>query len=125
MARNVLAQETEATHLPEAGAHAAVLAAEKLRLHLTRLVGVAGYHALLARALSLAKAEASWLGAFVERASQQDAQVALEGEIALLSQLLGLLVTFIGEALTLRLVRDIWPEASLNAGNTGTEETLS
>jgi hypothetical protein len=33
-----------------------------------------------------------------------------EGAI-LIAQLLGLLLTFIGEGLTLRLVHDVWPEA--------------
>ena len=35
----------------------------KLRLHLSRLVGVVGFHALVSRALALAKAEAPWLEA--------------------------------------------------------------
>jgi circadian clock protein KaiC len=36
------------------------------------------------------------------------------GGVALLAQLLGLLVAFIGENLTLRLVREVWPKAPLN-----------
>jgi hypothetical protein len=36
-----------------------------------------------------------------------------EGAI-LIAQLLGLLLTFIGEGLTLRLVQDVWPEAAFN-----------
>ena len=38
-----------------------------------------------------------------------DPREIAEGEVALVSQLLGLLVTFIGPALTLRLLHDIWP----------------
>ena len=34
-----------------------------------------------------------------------------DGGTILIAQLLGLLITFIGEALTLRLVQDMWPEA--------------
>jgi hypothetical protein len=36
-----------------------------------------------------------------------------EGGVVLLAQLLGLLVAFIGEDLTLRLLRDVWPEVAL------------
>ena len=38
----------------------------------------------------------------------------MESRIVLLAQLLGLLVAFIGETLTLHLVRDIWPKTTLN-----------
>src|SRR5689334_13217300 len=53
---------------------AALDAIEKLRLHLSKLVGVAGFHALLARALALAKAEVPWLDAV-----QVSAEGVLEG----------------------------------------------
>jgi hypothetical protein len=45
-----------------------------------------------------------------------------EGRVVLLAQLLGLLVAFIGELLTLRLVRDVWPKLSLNDLDFGKEE---
>jgi hypothetical protein len=38
----------------------------------------------------------------------------LEGGVVLLAQLLGLLVAFIGENLTLRLVREVWPKVPLD-----------
>src|SRR5579863_6655999 len=107
LARQILAQEVDESHPLEAGCRAT----EKLRLHLSKLVGVSGYHALLARALALAKAQASWLGAvkvnadgsldgFLETAFKQDPKEAMKGEAALLAQVLGLLITFIGQALT-------------------------
>ena len=37
-----------------------------------------------------------------------------EAAVAITAHLLGLLVTFIGEPLTLRLVREAWPDASLD-----------
>ena len=37
-----------------------------------------------------------------------------EGRVVLLAQLLGLMVAFIGENLTLRLVREVWPKAPLD-----------
>ena len=36
-----------------------------------------------------------------------------QGRVVLIAQLLGLLVTFIGEKLTVRMVREIWPKVSL------------
>ena len=48
-----------------------------------------------------------------------------EGGVALLAQLLGLLVAFIGESLTLRLVHDIWPAvplSDLDFGERGEEQ---
>jgi hypothetical protein len=37
-----------------------------------------------------------------------------DGGAVLITQLLGLLLTFIGEGLTLRLVQDVWPEAAFD-----------
>lgn len=39
---------------------------------------------------------------------------AARGGAAMVTQLLGLLITFIGEALTLHLVQDVWPDAALS-----------
>jgi hypothetical protein len=93
---------------------------EKLRPHLSTFMGKAGFRALLARALALAAAEVPWLGRLQVRpdGSLQPA-AELMGQIppaenaagreVLLAQLLGLMVTFIGEKLTLRLVHEVWP----------------
>jgi hypothetical protein len=45
---------------------------------------------------------------------------AEEGGLALVSELVALLITFIGEGITLQLVRSAWPDAS--PGITGFEE---
>jgi hypothetical protein len=96
----------------------------KLRPHLVTLVGNAGYHALISRALALAKAEAAWLGTVRVKVdgslealeappgSGNPADV-LEGRIVLLAQLMGLLVAFIGPNLAARLVSEIWPKVPL------------
>ena len=39
----------------------------------------------------------------------------------LLAQLLGLLVAFVGKNLTLRLVREVWPNSKLDGLDFGTE----
>jgi hypothetical protein len=43
---------------------------------------------------------------------QIDKEQARDEGAILIAQLLGLLLTFIGEGLTLRLVKDVWPEAA-------------
>ena len=94
---------------------------EKLRVPLGRLAGVSGFRSLLSRALALAGAEVPWLRALHIKAdgslegletleAKVDSREVAEGEFVLVSQLLGLLVTFIGPALTLQLVHDIWPK---------------
>jgi len=94
---------------------------EKLRPQLATLMGKAGFRALLSRALALANAEIPWLRAvrvnadgslegFEELYAQLPPEEFFEGRVVLLAQLLGLLVAFIGENLTLRLVREIWPK---------------
>ena len=42
---------------------------------------------------------------------------AVESGVLLAAQLLGLLVAFIGENLTLRLVREVWPKLPLENWN--------
>lgn len=94
------------------------------------LMGRGGFQALLARALVLATAEASWLAAVQVLADGEleglgvahaklDAAEISEGEIVLLAQLLGLLVAFIGPALTLRLITQMWPQLSFDDADFG------
>ena len=84
-------------------------------------MGNVGFSALQSRALALANGQFPWLGEVrikadggFEGLDAVDAQVGpeefLEGCVILFAQLLGLLVTFIGEELTLRLMREVWPE---------------
>lgn len=94
---------------------------EKLRPHLATFMGNTGFHALISRALTLASAEVAWLrgvrvkkdGALAgldELETQLGSEEIFEGRVVLLAQLLGLLVTFVGEKLTVHLVCEIWPE---------------
>ncbi|MBC8001617.1 MAG: hypothetical protein H7X97_03420 [Opitutaceae bacterium] len=108
----------------------------KLRPQLVTMLGHGGYNGLLARALSLAKAEVPSLRAVVvtangvlEGGTELHAKLApgeiLEGREVLLAQLLGLLVAFIGEKLTMRLVLEVWPKVildDLDFGNGGRDE---
>jgi hypothetical protein len=104
---------------------AAFLLPEKLRLHLVTLMGIGGFHALLSRALALAGKEVPWLSAVQARpdgslgglkdiSTPPGPEDYLEGRVVLLAQMFGLLVAFVGEELTLRLLREVWPKISLN-----------
>ena len=98
---------------------------DKLRQPLSRLAGIAGFRALLSRALALASGEVRWLKAVhitaegsVEALDEAQAQLSQDegarGEIVLVAHLLGLLVTFIGEELMLRVVQETWPDTAFD-----------
>jgi len=93
---------------------------EKLRPLVAALVGNAGFRVLLSRALVLAKPEVPWLRAVHVKAdgslagpaefeAQVDPETIVAGRIAVLAQLLELLREFIGENLTMQLIREVWP----------------
>ena len=120
LAKRLIGSETRRYKSSEAKKPTAFHVSEKLRPHLATLVGNEGFRALLSRALALAKAEVAWLRAVNVRVdgtlegveaipAQLDPTEFLEGRTVLLAQLLGLLMAFIGEGLTLRLVREVWP----------------
>jgi hypothetical protein len=133
LARQLLAFEAADKHSSDPRADVAVQVIQELRTHLIRLTGVDGFRALLSRALTLAKAEVSSLNMAQVRSDgslegfdgieqSQEAGAAGQAGIVLLAHLLELLVTFIGAPLTLRLVRDKWPDASMDGANQRTEE---
>ena len=131
LARQLLAFEATRDHSSEARADVAAQVIEELRLRLIRLAGVDGFRSLLSRALTLAKAEAPSLNMVsvgadgsLEGFEGIEASEAVAGQAgaSLVAQLLELLTTFIGEALTLRLIRDSWPEASMDGANLRGEE---
>jgi len=104
---------------------AAFLVCEKLRPHLAKLAGNGGFHALLSRAFALANPEVPWLRTVHINAdgsleglenlhAHLDHDELFYGGVVLVAQLLGLLVAFIGENLTLRLMREVWPKVPLN-----------
>jgi hypothetical protein len=113
LAERLVAVEAAAKNPSKDDAHATCRVCEKMRGPLITLTGTAGYSSLLLRALTLAKREASALS---EVQVKPDGSLeGLDGEAAqahpiLVSYLLSLLITFIGEALTMRLLHDIWPD---------------
>ena len=106
---------------------------EKLRVHLAIFMGNTGFRELLSCALPRAKAEAPWLGAvhvkddgalegLEELNAQRNPNELFEGGVVLVAQLLGLLTAFIGQTLTLRFVREVWPEVPLDGWDFGKGE---
>jgi hypothetical protein len=115
LALRLLAYENAAGKTSEPTEFAAFGVCEKLRQPLIALAGVAGLRSLLSRALTLAKAEAPSLSAVQvapdgslqgldELRPQTDRDQAREAGVILIAQLIGLLLFFIGEGMTLRLV---------------------
>lgn len=93
-------------------------------------MGDGGFRVLVTRALALATEEVpsfravrvnanGTLEALTGSGAQQDPPQLAEGCVVLLAQLLGLLVSFIGANLTVGLVREVWPEMSLNNSEFG------
>ena len=124
-AERLIAYESRGNRSAKPKTSAAFLVGEKLRPQFATLMGNVGFNALLSRALALAKAEVPWLRAMHVKAdgslgfldeldAQVDPEKIFEGRVVLLAQLLALLVAFIGEDLTLRLMREVWPKLSLN-----------
>ncbi|MFN2374954.1 MAG: hypothetical protein ABR538_00330 [Candidatus Binatia bacterium] len=114
------------------GTHELCSVVGKLRISLTRVAGVEGFSSLLRRAVMLAA---------LERPSLKGLQVDPDGHLQgtellpvqdgagsraetatiVTAQLLELLVTFIGEALTRMLLREAWPDTHLYDTNSGSE----
>jgi hypothetical protein len=118
LARSLVASEAHASTTSLQTEPASVRVYERLRRQLGAPVGVGGFQALASRALALAKSESPQLSAVQiapngglrglgEAHSQMDSHEGGEAGIILIAQLLGLFLTFLGEATTLRLIEDL------------------
>jgi len=113
---------------PDADAGAIAAAAERAYDDLARLlsavIGELGVQALTDRALYLTKRDYAWLlppaaqgqvkedfAQVVASLGRQEAALATDAAAAVFATFLELLVTFIGEPLAARLVRQAWPDA--------------
>jgi hypothetical protein len=125
LARRLLAWEADAGETSEPMYPITLRVYEKLRRRLSALAGVAGFQSLAFRALTQAKSEAPglWgvevaadgsLQGLGESESPLDIDSAGEEGVVLIGRLLGLLLIFLGEALTLNLISDLWPDAALD-----------
>jgi hypothetical protein len=131
LARSLVASEADAAATSLQAQPATVRVYEKLRRQLGAPVGADGFHALASRALALAKVESPGLSAVQiaangglwglgEVESEMNADESGEAGITLIAQLLGLFLTFLGEATTLRLIEDLRIQA-----DTGTESSTT
>lgn len=128
LSRRIIAFETVESTSAGIPAPATFPTIAKLSVYLSALMGQIGCQALLSRALVLAAGELHWLtqlsvnsscaveGLTAPQSAPELADFA-EGEVAMLSQLLVLLVAFIGPTLTLRLLKELWPKLSLGHGD--------
>jgi len=114
VALHLVAYEAIGESHSETARPAAFQVCEKLRGPLSTLTGAAGFRSILVRALCLAKQDAPVLAAVeikndgsLEGLSCNSTEL---GGTMLVAQLLGLLMTFIGDALTMRLLVEIWPD---------------
>jgi hypothetical protein len=137
LAHRLLTYEATADKASEPVESATLRVYEKLRRSLCALAGVAGFQSLAFRALTQAKSEAPdlWaveiaadgslqgLGEIEHQLEEFELQLgsgkqqACERGVILISRLLGLLLVFLGEALTISLLRNAWPGASFDDRN--------
>jgi hypothetical protein len=132
LAHRLLAYEAVADKTSEPVGSAVLRVYEKLRKSLGEFAGTAGFQSLASRALTLARPEAPGLSAVrvtsdgsLQGLGEIDPQIDIEkdrageGGIILIARLLGLLRIFLGEALTLSLLRNAWPGAAFDDRNSG------
>ncbi len=113
LVQRMLAHEGSETGSSPEDMHAVARVCEKLRRPFGTLTGIAGFRSLLARALTLAKQEFPDFDGW--EVKSDGSLEALQGETAqsgavFIANLIGLMITFIGESLTLRLLQDVWPD---------------
>jgi hypothetical protein len=134
LARRLIAFEAARANSSDAPVDVAMLVIGELRLRLVKLAGAEGFRSLLSRALTLSKVEAPALQTVqigadgsvegldgIDGSEEARAAAGQAGAI-LVAHLLQLLVTFIGTPLTLRLVRDTWPDAPMEGADSVTGE---
>jgi hypothetical protein len=124
LALSLVAREADASTKSLQTQPATVRVYERLRRQFGAPVGVDGFQALASRALALAKSESPRLSAVQitangglrglgEVESRTDMDEAGEAGVILIAQLLGLFLTFLGEATTLHLIEDLRLQADV------------
>ena len=135
LARSLVASEADASTTSLHTEPATVRVYERLRRQLGSPVGVDGFQALASRALALAKSQSPRLSAVQVTAngglqglgeveSQTDSEEDGEAGIILIALLLGLFLTFLGEATTLRLIEDLRLQVEVSPVSARTTEDL-
>jgi hypothetical protein len=135
LAQCLLAYEAFADETSEPLGSATLRVYGKLRQGLGKFAGTAGFQSLASRALALARSEAPSLNTVrvsadgaLEGLGETELQFDIdkiqagefpagEGGIILIARLLSLLLIFLGEPITLRLLRVTWPGATFDDCN--------
>jgi hypothetical protein len=130
LAQRLLTYEATADNASEPVESTMLRVYEKLRRSIVEFAGSAGFQSLANRALTLARSEVPSLSAVhvaadgnlqgtraVELPSDVETGKHFDGGVILISQLLALLLTFLGHALTMNLIRNVWPDAGLEDCN--------
>ncbi len=142
--RELLTQEAGQDADSRASIEAVERICEKLRTHLSTRVGKDGFQTLLSRALILATIPYPHLSAVSigpdgaleglgqafprsrrEPGSPPAIDEAADAAKALVASLLGLLITFIGEDLTLRILGAVWPNLYSEDTQDSLQDSLS
>jgi hypothetical protein len=137
LAQRLLTYEAIASNASESAEAMTLRVYEKLRQSLGVFAGAAGFYSLATRALALARSEAPSLSTArvsangslqglgesksaidIDKDRASEDQADDEGVI-LLARLLGLLLVFLGETLTLRLLQNAWPDAPFDNCDSG------
>ena len=139
LAHRLLVYETGTGKASEPMESPALRVYEKLRQSLSTFAGAAAFESLAFRALTQAKSEAPglWaaqiasdgalegLGEFEPQLNEFEPQLGSgkqqigDGGVILIDHILGLLLIFLGETLTINLLRNAWPGASFDDRNAG------
>jgi hypothetical protein len=118
LARSLVAREADASANSPHTEPATVRVYDRLRRQFSAPVGIDGFQVLASRALALAKSESPRLSTVQiaangslrglgEVESETGTDENGEAGVILIAQLLGLFLTFLGEATTLRLIEDL------------------
>ena len=135
LARQLLLQESGGHRESVALAEALERVCQRLHQRMVGLIGRAGFAALFTRALHLAReahpaltgvafddqAEVCLRGTHEFAAARQPSEVS-DAMGTILAQFVGLLITFIGEELSMRLIREIWPASGQDAAGAADAE---
>lgn len=112
LARQLLAYESSPESASLSSKPASIEVCDKIRTAFVTLMGGDAFQALLGRALKLAQRDSADLHAVTinDKGSMEGLSTGeTDAGGAVVASLLSLLVTFIGETLTLRLLYDVWP----------------
>ena len=132
LARSLVAREADTSTTSLHTEPATVRVYERLRRQFSAPVGVDAFQVLASRALTLAKSQSRRLSAVQITANggsrglgevESETDTDEDGEIGiiLIAQLLGLFVSFLGEATTLRLIEDLRLQVEVRTESATTE----